>query len=195
MTLPRRRPVDPAWRAIGFPNPLTPTSLRSLGPERHGRQARIRYRARYRALLTASMRRVAAEPDGVSTSNRDELLAGIRSFHIHHSRTETREALAGHPVSIGDEVSIGHGTILHGCTIANHCLIGRGARLLDGVRLAEETLVGAAALVLTGVEYPANVLLIGAPARIARPLTEGERQEIRLNAERYVSLSRVYEAA
>jgi toxin ParE1/3/4 len=96
MTLPRRRPVDPAWRAIGFPNPLTPTSLRSLGPERHGRQARIRYRA----LLTASMRRVAAEPDGVSTSNRDELLAGIRSFHIHHSRTESREAPISDPVHV-----------------------------------------------------------------------------------------------
>ncbi|ADP70999.1 anhydrase family 3 protein [Rhodomicrobium vannielii ATCC 17100] len=114
--------------------------------------------------------------------------ANIQDGAIIHCR-------AAHPVSIGDGVSIGHGTILHGCTIANHCLIGLGARVLDGVRLAEDTLVGAAALVLPGVEYPANVLLIGAPARIARPLTEGERQEIRLNAERYVSLSRVYEAA
>ena len=114
--------------------------------------------------------------------------ANIQDGAIIHCRES-------YPVSIGDGVSIGHGTILHGCTIASHCLVGLGARILDGVRLAENTIVGAAALVLPGVEYPANVLLIGAPARVARQLTEGERQEIRLNAERYVSLSRLYEAA
>ncbi|MBJ7532771.1 type II toxin-antitoxin system RelE/ParE family toxin [Rhodomicrobium vannielii ATCC 17100] len=71
-------------------------SILRTSEERHGRQAGIRYRA----LLTAALRRVATEPDGVSTSNRDELLAGIRSFHIRHSRTETREAPVGDPVHV-----------------------------------------------------------------------------------------------
>ncbi|WP_041787687.1 type II toxin-antitoxin system RelE/ParE family toxin [Rhodomicrobium vannielii] len=71
-------------------------SILRTSEERHGRQARIRYRA----LLTAALRRVATEPDGVSTANRDELLAGIRSFHIRHSRTETRGAPVGDPVHV-----------------------------------------------------------------------------------------------
>lgn len=62
----------------------------------HGRDARVRYRA----CLTAAMRRVAAEPEGISTANRDELLAGIRSFHIRHSRDESREAPVANPVHV-----------------------------------------------------------------------------------------------
>ena len=71
-------------------------SILRTSEERHGAQARIRYRA----LLTAAMRRVAAEPEGASTAHRDELLAGIRSFHIRHSRDESREAPVANPVHV-----------------------------------------------------------------------------------------------
>jgi len=64
--------------------------------ERHGREARIRYRA----LLTAAMRRVAADPQGLSIAARDELLSGVRSFHIRHSRDESREAPVANPVHV-----------------------------------------------------------------------------------------------
>lgn len=63
---------------------------------RHGLQARIRYRA----LLTAALRRIAAEPTGISTVDRSDLLDGIRSFHIRHSRAESREAPVGDPVHV-----------------------------------------------------------------------------------------------
>lgn len=64
--------------------------------ERHGKEARIRYRA----CLTAAMRRVAAEPEGISTANRAGLLPGIRSFHIRHSRDESREAPVANPAHV-----------------------------------------------------------------------------------------------
>ena len=62
----------------------------------HGADARVRYRA----LLTAAMRRIAAEPQGRSTVDRSELAAGLRSFHIRHSRNESREAAVGDPVHV-----------------------------------------------------------------------------------------------
>ena len=71
-------------------------SILRTSEERHGAQARIRYRA----LLTAAMRRVAAEPEGVSTANRDELRAEIRSVHSRHSRDESGEAPVANPVHV-----------------------------------------------------------------------------------------------
>src|SRR6202021_460154 len=71
-------------------------SILRTNEERHGLQARVRYRA----LLTAVLRRVAADPEGHFTADRTELLAGIRSFHIRHSRNESREAPVGNPVHV-----------------------------------------------------------------------------------------------
>jgi toxin ParE1/3/4 len=71
-------------------------SLLRTSEERHGREARIRYAA----LLLAAMRRVAEDPQGRSTSDRSELRPGIRSFHIRHSRDESREAPVGNPVHV-----------------------------------------------------------------------------------------------
>ena len=84
----RYRLSEPARADIG---PILKTS-----EERHGRDARIRYRA----CLTAAMRRVAADPAGVSTVDRTELAPGIRSFHIRHSRDESREAPVASPVHV-----------------------------------------------------------------------------------------------
>ena len=98
---------------------------------------------------------------------------------------------AGRPVIIGEGVLIGHGAILHGCTVESNCLVGLGARLLDGAKNARNTFVAAGALVLPGV-YPCNVLLLGMPAKAVRELTEMELQEIRANARRYVELGRLY---
>jgi toxin ParE1/3/4 len=67
-----------------------------ISEERHGKQARIRYRA----LLTAAMRRLAAEPEGQSTAARAELFPGTRSFHIRHSRDESREAPVANPMHV-----------------------------------------------------------------------------------------------
>lgn len=99
---------------------------------------------------------------------------------------------ADYPVIIGDGVSIGHGAILHGCSVESNCLVGLGARLLDGAMLAENTFVAAGALVLAGV-YPCNVLLLGTPAKAVRELSERELLQIRANARQYVELGRLYQ--
>lgn len=72
------------------------SSILRTSETQHGRDARIRYRG----LLTAAMRRIAAAPHGLSTTDRDELLAGLRSLHIRHSRNESREAPVGDPVHV-----------------------------------------------------------------------------------------------
>jgi len=97
-----------------------------------------------------------------------------------------------HPAVIGSRVTIGHGAVLHGCTVADHCLIGMGAILLDGCAVEEHTMVAAGALVPPGKRYPAGSLLMGAPARVARPLTEAEIQSIRAAAEHYIEIARSY---
>jgi toxin ParE1/3/4 len=86
--MPRYRLSDPAKADIAAVLPTSETT--------HGTEARIRYRA----LLTAAMRRIAAVPLGLSTVDRGELSAGIRSFHIRHSRNESREARVGDPVHV-----------------------------------------------------------------------------------------------
>ncbi len=74
-------------------------------------------------------------------------------------------------LEIGDNVTVGHGAILHGCTISSNCLIGMGARVLDGARVGEFSLVAAGSLVLQGGKVPSNTLVAGVPAIVKRDLT------------------------
>jgi len=91
-----------------------------------------------------------------------------------------------HPTTIGDEVTIGHGAIVHGCTIAPRCLIGMGAILLNGVVVGEDTIVAAGSLLPEGLVVPPRSLVMGSPGRIRRALTDGEVASIRDYAQRYV---------
>ena len=88
--------------------------------------------------------------------------------------------------TIGDDVSIGHRAVLHGCKVGDACLIGIGAVLLDGCEIGEESIIGACALVTPGTKIPPRVLAIGSPARVVRPLTEPEIQFRRMHAAAYV---------
>jgi carbonic anhydrase/acetyltransferase-like protein (isoleucine patch superfamily) len=92
----------------------------------------------------------------------------------------------GFPLTIGPRCTIGHGVILHGCTIAEESLIGMGATVLNGARIGRNCLVGAKALVTEGKEFPDNSLIVGAPARVARTLDEAAIGRLRLTAEHYV---------
>lgn len=92
-------------------------------------------------------------------------------------------------VSIGNQVTIGHGAIIHGCTIENNCLIGMGAVLLDGCVIGEKSLVGAGALVTQGAIIPPGSLVVGSPARVKRPLTPEELAMLDTNYLEYVDLS------
>ena len=95
-------------------------------------------------------------------------------------------------LEIGDNVTVGHGAILHGCTISSNCLIGMGARVLDGARVGEFSLVAAGSLVLQGDKVPSNSLVAGVPAIVKRTLTAAEVEQIKASAERYVKYKNSY---
>ncbi|EEF58121.1 gamma carbonic anhydrase family protein [Pedosphaera parvula] len=87
---------------------------------------------------------------------------------------------------LGDYVTVGHSAIVHACTIGNEVLIGMGAVVLDGVEVGDQCLIGAKALVTGGMKIPAGSLVLGAPAKIVRALTPGERAELKHWADKYV---------
>lgn len=93
---------------------------------------------------------------------------------------------------IGEYVSIGHGSIVHGCTIGNNTLIGMGSIILDGAEIGEYTIVGAGSLVTQGKKIPSGVLCVGSPAKVIRELTEEEKKTIIENAEGYIKVSKEY---
>lgn len=93
---------------------------------------------------------------------------------------------------IGDEVTIGHGAILHGCTVHDRVLIGIGAIVLDGAEIGPDCMIGAGALVTPGTRIPSGHLAIGSPARAKRPLEPGETEHLKRSAANYVMLSARY---
>ncbi|SOC38287.1 carbonic anhydrase/acetyltransferase-like protein (isoleucine patch superfamily) [Rhizobium subbaraonis] len=92
----------------------------------------------------------------------------------------------GKPVQIGEGCTIGHGAIIHGCTIGNNSLIGMGATVLNGAVIGNNCLVGANALVTEGKVFPDNSLIVGAPARVVRTLDEEQIAGLRKSADGYV---------
>lgn len=105
-------------------------------------------------------------------------------LHVTHERF---------PLRLGAGVVVGHGAILHGCTIEDESLIGIGARVLDGAVVESGAQIGAGAVVTPGTRVPAGHLMLGVPARVARSLEPAERREIRAIAERYVGIKNEYQ--
>jgi len=91
-----------------------------------------------------------------------------------------------HPTTIGDNVTIGHAAVLHGCTIEDQCLIGMGAILLNGVRLGTGSIVAAGTLLPEGMEVPPRSLVMGSPGKVRRELTDRDLAGVRMLADRYV---------
>ena len=98
----------------------------------------------------------------------------------------------GFPLMIGKGVTIGHQAMLHGCTVGDGSLIGIQAVVLNGARIGKGCLVGAGALVTEGKEFPDHSLIIGAPAKAVRTLTEEELQRLRLSAQSYATRGQQY---
>lgn len=96
------------------------------------------------------------------------------------------------PLNIGDEVTVGHRVVLHGCTVKDRVLIGMGAIIMDGAVIGEDSIVGAGSLVTEGTVVPPKSLIFGSPARIRRPATEKELAWISESAENYVRYARWY---
>lgn len=93
---------------------------------------------------------------------------------------------AGSPCTLGDGVSVGHGAVVHGCTVGDNTLIGMSATVMNGAVIGEECLVAAGALVLEGTEIPPRSLVAGMPAKVRRELTEEEIAKLYRNAEVYL---------
>lgn len=91
-----------------------------------------------------------------------------------------------HPTTIGDNVTIGHGAVVHGCTIADRVLIGMGAILLNGASVGEDSIVAAGTLVTEETKLPARSLVMGAPGKVKRPLSDAEVASILQYSGRYV---------
>ncbi|NLX50380.1 MAG: gamma carbonic anhydrase family protein [Methanospirillum sp.] len=101
----------------------------------------------------------------------------------------------GHPVIIGREVSVGHGAVLHGCTIGDRVLVGMGAIVLNGAVVSEDTVIGAGAVVTEGTAVPPGSVVIGVPGRVVKQTSDEQRAQIRRNAASYVELARRYRDA
>lgn len=91
----------------------------------------------------------------------------------------------GFPLTIGQECTVGHRAMLHGCTIRDGALIGMGATILNGAIIGEGALIGAGALVTEGKEIPPGALVMGAPGRVVRQLDDAAQASLRQTAEGY----------
>jgi carbonic anhydrase/acetyltransferase-like protein (isoleucine patch superfamily) len=95
----------------------------------------------------------------------------------------------GLPCVIGDDVTIGHGAIVHGCKVGDRCLIGMGSIILNGAEIGDECIVAAGALVTEGKKIPPRSLVLGSPAKIVRATGEEDLQKILRTAEAYCRLA------
>ena len=86
------------------------------------------------------------------------------------------------PVTVGKNVTVGHGAILHGCTVGDETLIGMGAIVLNGAQIGKSCLIGAGALVTQNAVIPDGCMAVGSPARVKRPLTPEEMDGLRQSA-------------
>ncbi|HEY0386310.1 MAG TPA: gamma carbonic anhydrase family protein, partial [Pyrinomonadaceae bacterium] len=99
-----------------------------------------------------------------------------------------------HATILEDEVTVGHNATLHGCYVERGSLIGIGAIVMDGVRIGAESLVAAGALVSPGTQIPPRSLVMGAPARVKRPLNEEELAGLEVFWKNYIEYTRAYKS-
>ncbi|MDD2906792.1 MAG: gamma carbonic anhydrase family protein [Sulfurimonas sp.] len=111
---------------------------------------------------------------------------------VHVTHYKKADKSDGNPTIIGDDVTIGHRVMLHGCTIEDGCLIGMSATILDGAVIGKESIVGAGALVTKNKIFPPRSLIMGSPAKVVRELNEEEVAELYASASRYVAFKKEY---
>ena len=105
----------------------------------------------------------------------------IQDLTLVHGMRDT------HPTTIGDEVTVGHSAVIHGCTIEDRVLVGMAALLLNGVHIEHDSIVAAGTLLTEGTRIPARSLVMGRPGRVKRQLSDEEVAEIRWYSESYVA--------
>ena len=110
-------------------------------------------------------------------------------LHLTHKSASNPQ---GHPLVIGEDVTVGHKAMLHGCTVGNRVLIGMGAILLDGVVVEDDVMIGAGSLVAPGKRLESGYLYLGSPAKKVRALTENEIAGLLYSANNYVTWKNDY---
>lgn len=116
--------------------------------------------------------------------------SNIQDGSVLHVTHDGEHAPGGFALQVGDDVTVGHRVILHGCTLEDGCLIGMGAIVMDGARVCRGAMVGAGTLVSPGKVLEGGYLWLGSPARRVRPLSEREQQYLEYSAAYYVALAR-----
>jgi carbonic anhydrase/acetyltransferase-like protein (isoleucine patch superfamily) len=99
----------------------------------------------------------------------------------------------GFPARIGREVSVGHGAILHGCTIGDRVLVGMGAIVMNGAVVGEDTIIAAGAVVTEGTVIPPGSVVMGVPGKVVKEITPVQKENIRKNAGSYIELAKGYQ--
>ncbi|MGL4578873.1 MAG: gamma carbonic anhydrase family protein [Shewanella xiamenensis] len=118
--------------------------------------------------------------------------SNVQDGSILHVTRKSVSRPEGHPLIIGDDVTIGHKAMLHGCKVGNRVLVGMGAIILDGAILEDDVILGAGSLVPPGKVLQSGYLYVGSPAKQARPLTEAELKFLPESADNYVRLKNEY---
>lgn len=116
----------------------------------------------------------------------------IQDGSVLHTTQKSAYNPEGYPLEIGEDVTVGHAVVLHGCTLKRLCLIGMGSIVLDGAVVEEEVLVGAGSLVPPHKVLESGFLWLGSPVKRIRPLTADERQFLRFSAQKYVDNKNLY---
>jgi carbonic anhydrase/acetyltransferase-like protein (isoleucine patch superfamily) len=125
----------------------------------------------------------------VIRADKDRITIGDRSNIQDNCVVHTSK---GFPVILGRDVSVGHGAILHGCTIADQVLVGMGAIVLNGARIGKGSLIGAGAVVREGADIPEGSVVVGVPGKIIKQTDAAQQQQILNNAASYIELAEEY---
>lgn len=112
----------------------------------------------------------------------------VQDLSVLHITHDSRFEPGGWPLTIGDDVTIGHRAILHGCHIGNRVLVGMGAIIMDGSVVEDDVIIGAGTLVPPGKRLTSGQVYSGSPAVARRPLTDSEREFLPYSAANYVRL-------
>lgn len=118
------------------------------------------------------------------------VIRGDKGPIVIGENTNIQDGVVMHNVTrLGAGCTLGHNAIVHGCTIGDNVLIGMGAVVLDGAKIGDNCLVGAGSLVTGKMDAPAGSMILGSPAKVVRPLTEAEIEDIRESMREYLALA------
>ncbi|WMN58660.1 gamma carbonic anhydrase family protein [Pseudoalteromonas xiamenensis] len=118
--------------------------------------------------------------------------SNVQDGSVLHLSRPSKQHPDGFPLIIGDDVTVGHKVMLHGCTLGNRILVGMGAIVMDGVIVEDDVIIGAGSLVPPNKRLASGYLYVGSPAKQARPLTDDERAFLSVSAQNYVELKNDY---